>query len=214
MAQVETIAKLAARPSGAPGTGGTVIAMPVVEPIPLDQAPLLARPFYADGDPGPIAATLAHVPELMEVTLPFVSVALSASSVDFRTKEIVIVRTSALLGCRYCVDSHTPVAVSSGLSVGQLRALRGEAVTVAAAFDGERDRALVAWVDEVARGSGPVRADVTEALRPHTSDPELVELTVLVGATMFLNRYATTLELPVAGATKASLAELGFPVTP
>ena len=69
-----------------------------------DQAPLLARPYYAGGDPGPIVAALAQVPELLETTMPFLGTALGPSGIDWRTKEIVIVRTSALAGCRYCVS--------------------------------------------------------------------------------------------------------------
>jgi AhpD family alkylhydroperoxidase len=185
--------------------------MSVVAPIPADQAPLLARPFYAGGDPGPIAATLAHVPELMEVTLPFVSTALSPSAVDARTKEIVIVRTSAILGCRYCVDTHTPVAIDAGLTVDEVRSLRMEpGPGVDEVFGSERERALVAWTDEVAGGRGRVQADLTRALRTHVSDHELVELTVLVGATMLLNRYATALELPVSAGTLARLGAAGF----
>jgi AhpD family alkylhydroperoxidase len=183
----------------------------VVELIGADQAPLLARPYYAGGDPGPIAAVLAHVPELMEVTIPFVGTALGASAVDFRTKEIVIVRTSAVLACRYCVDSHSPVALQAGLSPDEVRALRGEpGCAVDRAFPAARDRALIAWVEEVAGGRGLVPAAVTSALRAHVADHELVELTVLVGATMMLNRLATTLELPVAESTVAALATHGL----
>ena len=62
---------------------------PVVDQtdIPLlgaDQAPLLARPFYAGGDPGPIVAAMAHVPELLEVAMPFLGTALGPSGIDWR----------------------------------------------------------------------------------------------------------------------------------
>ncbi|HEV8116645.1 MAG TPA: hypothetical protein VGP53_10440, partial [Acidimicrobiales bacterium] len=56
-------------------------------------APLLARPYFAGGDPGPIVAVLAHVPEMLEVTLPFIGAVLGPSAIDLRTKEVVILRT-------------------------------------------------------------------------------------------------------------------------
>jgi hypothetical protein len=37
-----------------------------------ERAPLLARSYYEGGDPGPIAAALASVPEPMEGALPFI----------------------------------------------------------------------------------------------------------------------------------------------
>ncbi len=98
-----------------------------------DQAPLLARPYYAGGDPGPIVAALAQVPEPLETAMPFLGAALGPSGIDWRTKEIVIVRTSALAGCRYCVQAHTVVALDAGLSRDEVRALRTD-IAVADAF--------------------------------------------------------------------------------
>ncbi|MGI8439509.1 MAG: hypothetical protein ACR2NV_04800 [Thermoleophilaceae bacterium] len=74
-------------------------AVPLID---AEQAPILARPYYSDeGPPSPLTASLAHVPEILEVTLPFVGRILGPSAVDARTKELVVVRTSALMECRY-----------------------------------------------------------------------------------------------------------------
>ena len=120
-----------------------------VQLVPAAQAPLLARPYYARGDPGAIVATLAHVPEVLEVAMPFIGTVLGPSSLDARTKEIVILRTSARLGCRFCVQTHTVAARDAGLSPGEVRALRGEAPGKAA-FPDPGELALLGWVDAVA----------------------------------------------------------------
>lgn len=180
--------------------------VPAVRLLDADQAPLLARRFYAGGDPGPIVTSLAQVPELLEVALPFIGVALGPSSISWRAKELVIVRTSALLECSYCLATHTAVALDAGLSRAEILALRGEA-PLEATFGDPRELALLGWVDAVALGRGPVPAAGQSALRAHWDDHEVVELTVLVGATMLLNRYASALELPVAEATSRRLAE-------
>ena len=185
--------------------------MAVVTPLPEDQAPLLAKSFYAGGDPGPITAALAHVPEMLEVALPFLGAILSPSAIDFRTKEIVILRTSALLACRYCIDSHTPVAVDSGLTNDQVRSLRNEAgFATADAFTDARDCALIAWNDEVAGKTGAVSPAVGAGIASQFAQHEIVELTLLIGATMLLNRFATSLELPVGESTITRLAADGF----
>ena len=185
--------------------------MPVVDPISPEQAPLLARPFYASGDPGPITATLAHVPELLETALPFLGAVLSPSSIAFRTKEIVILRTSCVMSCRYCIDSHTPVALDAGLTPAQVRALRAEpAYLVDDAFGDLRERVLIAWTDEVALGRGPASDETTAAMTTLFTDYEIVELTLLASVTLLLNRYASTLRLPVAAPTIERLAAEGF----
>jgi hypothetical protein len=61
-------------------------------------------------------------------------------------------------------------------------------------------------VDAVALGPGPVPAAAREALRSRVGDPALVELTLLVGATVMLNRFCTALDLPTAPGVVARLA--------
>ena len=173
------------------------------------DAPLLTQPFYVGGDPGPITASMAHVPELVEVALPFIGAVLSPSAIDWRTKEIVIVRTSALMQCRYCIDSHTPVAIDSGLSHAQVHALRDEQ-SIASAFTDERDLVLIEWTDAVATGPGAVPVNAARNAARLFTEAEIVELTLLVGVTLLLNRYATSLGLPVDPSTIERLAREGF----
>jgi AhpD family alkylhydroperoxidase len=182
--------------------------MSAVELLTQRDAPLLAQPYFAGGDPGPIAASLAHVPELMELALPFIGSTLGASSMDFRTKEIAILRTSALLHCRYCIASHTPVALDAGLSHGQVHALRNEA-QISDVFDGP-DQTLIAWIDAVA-GRDPIPGALEARVREQLDDHVIVELTLLVGTTLLLNRYATA--LPVGEATVQRLAAEGMVLT-
>jgi AhpD family alkylhydroperoxidase len=177
--------------------------------IEAEQAPLLARRYYTGGDPGAIVAALAHVPEVLEVAMPFIATTLGASAIDARTKELVILRTSARLGCRYCVQTNTLVACDTGLSRAEVTALRAEA-PVDGAFGSPRELALLAWTDAVALGPGPVPPATRAALAAHFGDPEVVELTLLVAATVMLNRFCTALELPTSSAVVRRLAAEGW----
>lgn len=180
--------------------------VPLVE---AEQAPILARAFYpSEGSPSPITASLAHVPEVLETTLPFVGRVLGPTAIDARTKEIVILRASALMECRYCVETHTVVALDSGLSLEEVRALRGED-ELGTVFKAA-DLALIAWVDAVTLGRGAAPEDVAARARESMGDPELVELTLVAGATLMLNRYCSSLGLPTSPATLARLVEEGL----
>ncbi|MGH9180265.1 MAG: carboxymuconolactone decarboxylase family protein [Acidimicrobiales bacterium] len=180
-----------------------------IELVGADQAPLLARPYYLGGDPGPIVAALAHVPELLEVAVAFIGVALGPSAMQARAKELAIVRTSALFGCRYCVEAHTPVARDAGLTVEEVLALRGE-VGLEEVFADPGERALLAWVDALALGRGPLAAELREAVAARFGTPLLVELTILVGATMMLNRFCTGLDLATSPGTRRRLEAEGL----
>lgn len=177
--------------------------------VDADQAPLLARPFYRRGDPGPIVAALAHVPELLEVAMPFIGTALGPTAIPWRTKEIVILRTSSQLDCRYCVQSHTVVALDAGLSRAEVAILRSSE-PAELAFADAAERALIAWTDELARGTGAVAESNRSELRAYFEDAEVVELSLVVGVTMMLNRFCTGLELPTSPGVLARLAEEGL----
>jgi AhpD family alkylhydroperoxidase len=180
---------------------------PRVALIDSASAPLLARDLFARGDPGPIAASLAQVPELLGPTLPFLGAVLGPSWIALRDKEIVILRTSAVMGCRYCTEAHTVVALDSGLSRDEVRGLRGE-LPLADALPDEADRALVAWCDAVAAG---VESDLGSARAAlGADDARVVELTLLVATTVLLNRYATALALPTSPDVRNRLVQEGL----
>ncbi len=173
------------------------------------SAPLPTRPCFADGDPGPIAASLAHVPDLLPAALGFIGAALGGSWLPTRTKEIVILRVSALAGCRYCTAAHTVVALDSGLSLEQVRSLRGE-LPLTPAFHDAADLAVIGWSDAVHAGSELELAAARELLAAHFEDGAVVELTVCATATLMLNRYATSLALPISPQTLSRLASEGL----
>ena len=58
-----------------------------------------------------------------------------------------------------------------------------------------------------------LKHDLFHFARRLFDDHEIVELTLLVGCTLLLNRYATALRLPVGEATIARLATEGMPFT-
>jgi AhpD family alkylhydroperoxidase len=181
----------------------------LVSAVEHEQAPLLARPYYGATGTSPIVTSLAHVPEALDVAMPFIACVLSPSAIPARTKELVILRTSALLECRYCVQSHSAVALDSDVSVEELRSLRGQPPWTDV-FERENERAMLAWVDAVAGDRGGVAHAAGERMRAHHSEAEVVELTLLCAATMMLNRYCSALELPTSPATLQRLATEGL----
>ena len=163
--------------------------MAKVELLSKERAPLLARPYYERGDPGPIAAALATVPELMQPMLALIDTVFGPTSVEPRLKEIVILRVSSANGCRYCTDLHTRLARRMGFAPDELAALRGEAAPPQRWS--AKERALHAFSEALAREPG----EAVELLRAHVSEPEMVELVALGSTTALLNCLATALEL-------------------
>jgi AhpD family alkylhydroperoxidase len=172
-----------------------------VELLAADQAPLSARPYYpGDGNASPIVRALAQVPELLEVAMPFIARVFGPTSVGPRTKEIVVLRVSALNGCRYCVDAHTVAAWDAGLTRTETAGLCGGGAGFSAA-----EEELVTFCDAFCAAPAPMPDDVVGRLRAHFAQHEVVELSLLAGATAMLNRFCTTLELPTTPTTRDRL---------
>ena len=159
--------------------------------IPLmtrDDAPLLAKQ-YLDGEQNPLAALIAHVPEVLEVAMPMFGVVYGPTALPERLKEIVVLRTSALNGCRYCTRVHAKLAADAGLDAEEVTSLQHGAPFPSSMSDGER--ALAAFAEAMC-----VRpAEAVSALQPFFRDDQIVEFALLAGTTIFLNRFCTAMGL-------------------
>lgn len=160
------------------------------------SAPLASAPYFQDGDPGAIVAALAQVPELLAPTIGFIGAALGPGAASTRHKEMAILRTSAVQGCRYCVQAHTVVARDAGLTVEEVGVLRDQELA-ADGFADAAEQGLLTWIDAMAR-TGAVPDGVWDDARAFWPEHILIELSVTIGATILLNRFATGFEIPTA----------------
>lgn len=174
------------------------------------DAPLSVRGRFANGDPGPITKSLANVPELLQVSAPFIGRALAGVTVTQRIAELVIVRSSALLRCRYCTLTHAAVALDVGVAANEVRALCDRSHPAREAAVDDREAALLTWVDEVAAGRDEVPDPIADAMTDSFDDATVVELAVMLGCTIFLNRYCTALRLPVGDGSLDTLVAAGI----
>jgi uncharacterized peroxidase-related enzyme len=129
----------------------------------------------------------------METLMPFVGSIYGESSLDLATKELVILRVSKLNGCRYCLAAHRPAAREAGVPAEQVEALCDERPLSELP---ERERAIVAWADQVTLAPAEVTDELTARLLDYVRDDQLVELTLVAGATTMLNQYCTALGIP------------------
>ena len=180
--------------------------MSAIDLIASADAPVLARRYFvSDGETSPIVRALAQVPELVPATMPFLAQILGPSQIDLRTKELVILRVSALAQCDYCVGAHTLAAADAGVSGHERAALRGER-PLAEVF-GPEEVAIIELCDAV-WAEGEPDARLVEGVGARLGDHVLVELVLLIGATLMLNRFCTTLRLPLVAASRERLAAL------
>lgn len=102
--------------------------------------------------------------------------------------ELVRLRASQINGCAYCVDTHAADARKAGEDDRRLATL---CVWRESPFFSERERAALAWTEAltlISQSHAP--DDLWEAVRPHFSEAELTDLTLLITAINGWNRFA------------------------
>ena len=110
------------------------------------------------------------------------------SSLEKSLAELVRLRASQINGCAFCVDMHATDARKGGETDRRLAAV---VVWRDTPFFTDRERAALEWTEAVTLVSHDHVPDaVWEAVKPHFSDEEIVDLTLLVSAINSWNRFA------------------------
>ncbi|SFD16867.1 carboxymuconolactone decarboxylase family protein [Collimonas sp. OK412] len=113
---------------------------------------------------------------------------INKSSLDILLKELVRLRASQINGCAFCLDMHVTDARKAGESERRMATVAAWRETP---FFSERERAALEWTESLTLVSqNHVPDAVWEAVRPHFTDTELVELTLLVTSINSWNRFA------------------------
>jgi AhpD family alkylhydroperoxidase len=110
------------------------------------------------------------------------------SSLEKSLTELVRLRASQINGCAYCVDMHTTDARKGGETDRRLATV---VVWRETPFFTDRERAALEWTEALTLVSHEHVPDaVWESVKPHFSEAELVDLTLLISAINSWNRFA------------------------
>lgn len=135
-----------------------------------------ARLDYLKSNPAAIQAVMALEKQI------------ARSGLEKPLTELVRLRASQINGCAYCVDLHSSDARKAGEDERRLATL---SVWRETPFFTDRERAALAWTEALTLVAADHVPDTAwQAVRPHFSDAELVDLTLLVATINTWNRIA------------------------
>ena len=110
------------------------------------------------------------------------------SSLEKSLAELVRLRASQINGCAFCVDMHVTDARKGGETDRRLATVVAWRETP---FFTDRERAALEWTEALTLVSqNHVPDAVWEAVQPHFTEEEIVDLTLLVSAINSWNRFA------------------------
>ncbi|OAJ55166.1 alkylhydroperoxidase [Paraburkholderia ginsengiterrae] len=112
------------------------------------------------------------------------------SGIDKTLAELVRIRASQLNGCAFCLDMHVTDAIKHGESQRRLATI---AAWREAPFFTERERAALEWTEAVTLiAQTHVPDAVWEVVKPHFTEQEIADLTLLIIAINGWNRIAVS----------------------
>jgi AhpD family alkylhydroperoxidase len=110
------------------------------------------------------------------------------SSLEKSLAELVRLRASQINGCAFCVDMHVTDARKGGETDRRLATV---VVWRETPFFTDRERAALEWTEALTLVSqNHVPDAVWEAVQPHFTEEEMVDLTLLVSSINTWNRFA------------------------
>lgn len=110
------------------------------------------------------------------------------TSIPIGLRALIELRVSQINGCAYCVDTHVAEARAAGESQRRLDNL---VTWPEAPFFDAAEKAALAWAEAVTlitKTGAP--EGLLDALRPHYSDVEIVDLTLIIAQMNAWNRLA------------------------
>jgi alkylhydroperoxidase family enzyme len=136
-------------------------------------------------------------PEILRAFAGFGGSVYPGGLLERRVKELVIITASKTNECQFCTESHCDLVDLADILVDPLT-LVDEPGSLA-----PRERLAVAYTRAAMTDSNAVPEPLARQLKEQFSDPELVELTFLIGYINMLNLFNNCLEIRYNGEYQA-----------
>jgi len=149
------------------------------------------------GQPHDMVMTMAMYPPLLEAMEALGTAVYPSGSLPRELKELIILQSSINNSCQFCVNSHIDIAKGLGISDDPVGMLEDRA-TLLPAY-----KSALAYLDAIFEDSNRVPDSVFDRLRDHYSEPEIVELTFLIGYINMLNWFNNALQVEYRGELSA-----------
>jgi alkylhydroperoxidase family enzyme len=183
------------------------IARVPVEANPADpDARALLDTYRARGQPINLNLVSAISPKLAKARAELTRAFRYESVVPRPLRELTIVRTAQLMGGEYEMHQHSVAALACGFSQAQLDAL---ARWSASDLFNEKQRALLAYLDEAVGRKGEVGDKTFAELSRHFSAREIVEITMIAAQYMGTSMFTNALQVRIDGPGTLSAIVLG-----
>jgi|SRR5664279_4935419 len=136
--------------------------------------------------------TVAHRPEIFRTMIAHFRAVMNTGTVPAKLKELVIVRTSQLNDCDYCLASHTVLARRLGWSTEQVDDLANFRTRIDFT---DAEKAALELAERATLDSNSVDDVFWNELRKFYDEGEIIELLAAIGLFNYFNRFNNSLHM-------------------
>ena len=132
-------------------------------------------------------------PEILRAFAGFGGSVYPGGLLERRIKELVIITSSAANECQFCTNAHVDIVDIWNIADSPLEIIDAPGGLA------PRERLAIDYTKAVLADSNAIPESLSRELHEHFSDPELVELTFLVGYINMLNLFNNALGIRYGG---------------
>ncbi len=159
---------------------------------PAEVVEIYDRYMRARGNVPNMFRTMAHRPEILRTMIAHFEAILQTGTVSLKLKELLIVRTSQINRCEYCLGSHTQIAEKLGWSREQLSDLANYAQREDFS---PAEKAALRLAEQMTLDSDHIPEKDFAELRRFYDEGEIIELMAAIGLFNYFNRFNNALQM-------------------
>lgn len=160
--------------------------------------------------------TISHAPWLAMLLLPFnaaVQRQWPGSRMSGRIKELVVIKTSHVNGCKYCYAHNTALGAAAGITHEEIIELSSDDYLQSKTLS-DQEKAAVQWAEAVTQNTAAKRDDLFAAMKRLFTDAEIVELTFVSAMFNMINRMNDSLQVPIEEQDEVNLIKRSLDLDP
>lgn len=165
--------------------------------VELDQADETTKQFYTDATERfemllNIFKVFGHTPELGRVFTDSVMAMLKDGELDWKTKELLILKATHRNECQYCVVQHETLSKRLGIPEDKIADIEGDNYTTSPHFT-EAEKALLDLTVQIGVDANRLSKELWNRLHEHFTEAQIVEACFVITQYIAISKFGDAL---------------------
>ena len=139
-----------------------------------------------------IFKVFGHQPEYGTVFTDMIMAILKDGVIDWKTKELLILKATLRNECQYCVVQHERVSDMLGIAAEKIADLEGDKYKTSELFT-EGEKAFMDLTVQIGEDANRVSNELWERLHAHWSEPEIVDAVFVITIYIAVSKFGDAL---------------------